>query len=166
MRRPRSNQKKLVKEIGTYFFTLSLFIKGTIAFRMKDIDNTLGTHRNETTEIHAKSVFTDLMNRGRLMYPTQKLLDQVKIMYAIFCVYNPNYTLRDDPNCIAHLRKLLELKMQDHNLHPKILDFVSHLLIYVRLGYINKQVKIQKDEKSRYAQSLRGCKKTATLARS
>ena len=133
---------------------------------MKDIDNSLGTHRNETTDIHAKSVFTDLLNRGRLMYPTQKLLDQVKIMYAIFCVYNPNYTLRDDPNCIAHLRKLLELKMQDHNLHPKILDFVSHLLIYVRLGYINKQVKIQKDEKSRYAQSLRGCKKTATLARS
>ena len=133
---------------------------------MKDIDNSLGTHRNETTDIHAKSVFTDLLNRGRLMYPTQKLLDQVKIMYAIFCVYNPNYTLRDDPNCIAHLRKLLELKMQDHNLHPKILDFVSHLLIYVRLGYINKQVKIKKDEKSRYAQSLRGCKKTATLARS
>ena len=133
---------------------------------MKDIDNSLGTHRNETTDIHAKSVFTDLLNRGRLMYPTQKLLDQVKIMYAIFCVYNPNYTLRDDPNCIAHLRKLLELKMQDHNLHPKILDFVSHLLIYVRLGYINKQVKIQKDEKSRNAQSLRGCKKTAQLARS
>ena len=61
---------------------------------MKDIDSSLGTHRNMTTEIHAKSVFCDLINRGNLRYPTQALLDQVKKMYEIFCCHNKDYTIQ------------------------------------------------------------------------
>ena len=55
---------------------------------MKDIDSSLGSYRNETTDIHAKSVFTDIINRGGLLYPTQKLLNQVKAMYNFFNAYN------------------------------------------------------------------------------
>ena len=61
---------------------------------MKDIDSSLGTHRNMTTDIHAESVFCDLINRGNLRYPTQELLDQVKKMYEIFCAHNKDYTIQ------------------------------------------------------------------------
>ena len=139
-------------------------IQGTIAFKMKDIDQSLGTYRNETTDIHAESVFTDMINKGFLTYPTQKLLDNVKKMYEIFCHYNPNYTIKNGPSIVSNLRQLLEHKMKNENLHPKILDFASHFLIYVRLGTINKLVKTKKDGSEKHAQTLRGGKKTLQLS--
>jgi hypothetical protein len=54
--------------------------------------------------------------------------------------------------------------MKDEILHPKILDFVSHLFIFVRLGTINSKVKEKNDKSQKNVQSVHGCKKTAQLS--
>ena len=65
-----------------------------------------------TTDIHAESVFCDLINRGNLTYPTQVLLDQVKKMYEIFCAHNKDYTIQAKlyiPSTINTQKKLVLL---------------------------------------------------------
>jgi hypothetical protein len=54
--------------------------------------------------------------------------------------------------------------MKDEILHPKILDFVSHLFIFVRLGTINRKAKEKRDKTQKNVLSVRACKKTAQLS--
>ena len=130
--------------------------------RMKDVDNSLGSYRNETTDIHAKSTFTELINRGGLTYPTQAFLNQIKLMYEIFCLYCPNFTIKSGPNVVKNLRKLFDVKFP--RLHPKILGFASRLFIYVRLATINRKAKLKKNGEQKNVQTLRGTKTTARLS--
>ena len=131
---------------------------------MKDIDPTLGSVRNETSEIHADSTFCNLINRGGLSFPTQKLLHQVHRIYDLFCKYNPNFTIKSGPNCVGNFRKMLDVKMKNENIHPKILNFASKLFTHVRLNTINRQAKMKKTGALKNAQTLRGSKTTARLS--
>ena len=85
-------------------------------------------------------------------------------MYDIFNKYNPNFTLKNGPNCVSNLRKLFEHKLKDQNILPKVLDFASNLFVYIRIATINRSAKKNKHGAQKNFQTLRGTKKTAQLS--
>ena len=138
-------------------YTLSYFqIGSTAAHKFRLIDPTLGAFKWQTSDdMHARSEFTDLVNRGGLTYAAKKWLDDVKTMYQLFNDHHPKESLRKGPGVVANFKKLLEENFSGY--HNKVLGYIARLFTYIRLRTINRLIKLNKD-------SISARKKTVQLS--
>ena len=131
-------------------------IGSTAAHRFRRIDPTLGAYKWETSDdVHARSEFTDLVNRGGLTYAANKWLDDVKKMYQLFNDHHPKDSLCKGPGVVAKFQKVLEENFFLY--HNKVLGFIARLFTYIRLRTINRLIKLKSD-------SIRARKKTVQLS--
>ena len=138
-------------------YILSYFqIASTAAHKFRLIDPTLGAFKWQTSDdTHARSEFTDLVNRGGLTYAANKWLDDVKKMYQLFNEHHPKNSLNKGHGVVANFQKVLEEKFFIY--HNKVLGFIARLFTYIRLRTINRPIKRKSD-------SIRARKKTVQLS--